>query len=266
MGRLEADAQAAHTRMTPAQPSLSLIVPAYNEAQRIESTVRAIVAHLEPRFSWFEIIVWADGDDGTRERVAGLASADPRISVGGTPERRGKGRGIREGVARSRGALVGFVDADYKTPIEEMDLILPWFDRGYDVVIGSRAVGEATIEVAQPRYRQLGSAAFGLAMHTIVGLPGIRDTQCGFKFFRGPVARDLFRRQVIDGYMFDVEVLYLAERAGHRIKEVGIRWRDDGDSRLQLVSGNWRNMLDLFRIRLHSYGEASSEEALAAGD
>jgi dolichyl-phosphate beta-glucosyltransferase len=158
------------------------------------------------------------------------------------------------------------VDADYKTPIEDLDLLLPWFDRGYDVVIGSRALGDSRIEVAQPRYRQLGSAAFGLAMHAIVGLPDIHDTQCGFKFFRREIARDLFRRQKVDGYMFDVEVLYLAERAGYRIKEVGIRWRDDGDSRLQLVSGNWRNMKDLFRIRLRTYEQASAEQALLTGD
>jgi dolichyl-phosphate beta-glucosyltransferase len=252
--------------MAPTETSLTVIVPAYNEARTIESTVTAVAAHLERRFSFFEIIVRADGDDGTRERVAALAAKDPRISVGGAVERRGKGRGIREGVARSRGAIVGFVDADYKTPIEEIDLLLPWFDEGYDVVIGSRALGDSRIEVAQPRHRQLGSAVFGLAMHAIVGLPGIRDTQCGFKFFRGAVARDLFRRQKIDGYMFDVEILYLAERAGYRIKEVGIRWRDDGDSRLQLVAGNWRNMIDLFRIRFQTYAEASSEEALAAGD
>jgi dolichyl-phosphate beta-glucosyltransferase len=246
--------------------SLSLIIPAYNEAGTIESTVRAIAAHLEPRVSWFEIIVWADGTDGTRERVAALAASDPRIAVGGTEERRGKGRGIREGVARSRGQIVGFVDADYKTPIEEMDVLLPWFEQGYDVVIGSRALGESRIEIAQPRYRQLGSAVFGLAMHAIVGLPDIRDTQCGFKFFRGAVARDLFRRQKIDGYMFDVEILYLAQRARYRIKEVGVRWRDDGDSRLQLVAGNWRNMIDLFRIRLLTYSDASAEEALVAGE
>jgi dolichyl-phosphate beta-glucosyltransferase len=252
--------------IVPLEPEISVVVPAYNEVRTIEVTVAAIGRYLEQRFASHEVIVRADGDDGTRERVAALAAADPRIAVGGTVARGGKGRGIREGVALSRGALVGFVDADYKTPIEDLDLLLPWFDRGYDVVIGSRALGDSRIEVAQPRYRQLGSAAFGLAMHAIVGLPDIHDTQCGFKFFRREIARDLFRRQKVDGYMFDVEVLYLAERAGYRIKEVGIRWRDDGDSRLQLVSGNWRNMKDLFRIRLRTYEQASAEQALLTGD
>jgi dolichyl-phosphate beta-glucosyltransferase len=86
-------------------------------------------------------------------------------------------------------------------------------------------------------------------MLLMLGLWDIHDTQCGFKFFRASVARDLFSRQRIDGYMFDVEVLHLAEQSGYHIKEVGVRWRDDGDSRLQLVAGNWRNMLDILRIR-----------------
>src|SRR5262249_10823595 len=152
-----------------------------------------------------------------------------------SPERCGKGKGIRQGVARARGQIIGFADADYKTPIEELAKILPWFERGYDVVIGSRGVADAAIGGPQPLYRRLGSQAFAVAMHLVIGLWQIHDTQCGFKFFRGSVARDLFARQRIDGYMFDVEILYLAQKLGFRIKEVGVRWRDDGDSRLQLV-------------------------------
>src|SRR5262249_53424274 len=95
----------------------------------------------------------------------------------------------------------------------------------------------------------IGSKCFWFVMQVVVGLPGIRDTQCGFKFFKGDVARDLFSRQKIDGYMFDVEVLYLAHRSRYRIKEVGVRWHDDGDSRLGLVKGNLRNALDILRIR-----------------
>jgi len=102
-------------------------------------------------------------------------------------------------------------------------------------------------------------------MHLTLGLWDIRDTQCGFKFFRGPVARDLFGRQRIDGYMFDIEILHLAERAGYRIKEVGVRWRDDADSRLDLVSGNWRNMIDILRIRFADYGRPPKAPAPVPG-
>ena len=238
-------------------PQLSLILPAYNEAGRIRPTIEQTRAYLDRRRIVHEIIVAADGDDGTREAAGELSRFDPRLSVLGGVERRGKGRGIRLGVARARGQVIGFADADFKTPIEELDKLLPWFREGYDIVIGSRCVADARIEVPQPLYRQLGSRAFGLAMHTILGLWHIHDTQCGFKFFRGGVARDLFGRGKIDGYMFDVEILHLAERGGYRIKEVGVRWRDDGDSRLQLVSGNWRNLLDVCRIRLTRYAPAA---------
>ena len=235
---------------------LSLVVPAYNEARRIRHTLEAMTSHLAARGLPYEIIVAADGDDGTREIAASLAADDPRIQVLGDAERRGKGHGIRLGVARARGRIVGFVDGDEKTPIEELDRLLPWLDR-FDVVIGSRGLADSRVEVPQPLYRRLGSRAFGLVLHAILGLRHVRDTQCGFKVFRGDVARDLFARQRIDGYMFDVEILHLAFRSGYRVKEIGIRWRDDRDSRLELVAGNWRNLVDLLRIRLRRYPEAS---------
>jgi dolichyl-phosphate beta-glucosyltransferase len=232
---------------------LSLIVPAYNESRSIRGTLQAMQAYLNRQSYTYEIIVAADGDDGTRELATQMAACDARISVVGSVQRCGKGRGIRQGVARARGQFIGFLDADYKTPIEELDKLLPWFAHGFDVVIGSRAVPEAHIEVPQPFHRWLGSRVFAIGMHLLVGLWNIHDTQCGFKFFRGGVARQLFACQKIDGYMFDVEVLSLAVRNNFRIKEVGVRWRDDGDSRLQLVGGNWRNMLDLLRICFGKY-------------
>ena len=236
---------------------LSLVVPAYNEAGRIRRTLECMRSHLTARGLDYEIIVAADGGDGTREIVAALSADDPRLGVLGDPRRGGKGRGIRMGVARARGRVVGFVDADDKTPIEEMDKLLPWLERGFDVVIGSRGLADSQVEVPQAAYRRLGSRAFGMAMHALVGLRDVRDTQCGFKFFRGGVARDLFARQRIDGYMFDVEILHLAHRSGYRVKEVGVRWRDDRDSRLDLVAGNWRNLVDLLRIRLGRYPPAA---------
>ena len=127
--------------------------------------------------------------------------------------------------------------------------MLPWFEQDYDIVIGSRGVDGSDIRPSQKWYRRLGSKGFGMLMRPLIGLYGIKDTQCGFKFFRAEVAREIFSRQRIDGYMFDVEVLSLALRAGYRIREVGVAWQDDGDTRLRLVSGNWKNLKDLFRIR-----------------
>lgn len=231
-----------------ALPRLSLIVPAFNEVATIQTTLRAISDYLTPRGYAFELIVSADGTDGTREAAAALVSELP-VKVMGAPQRRGKGRGVREGVLAATGDVVGFLDADYKVAVDEIEKILPWFDRGYDIVIGSRGAADSNVRVRQPWYRRVGSKGFALVMRPLVGLYGIKDTQCGFKFFRAKVAADLFARQTIDGYMFDVEVLSLALRAGYAVKEVGVNWQDDGDTRLRMVSGNWKNLKDLFRIR-----------------
>jgi dolichyl-phosphate beta-glucosyltransferase len=232
-------------------PRLSLIIPAYNEVATIQRTLRAIRDYLAPRGVAFELIVSADGTDGTREAAAALAGELP-VSVMGKPERRGKGCGVREGMLAATGDIVGFLDADYKVTIDEIEKILPWFEQGYDVVIGSRGAAGADIRVRQKWYRRLGSRVFAMIMRPLIGLRGIADTQCGFKFFRADVARDLFSRQRIDGYMFDVEILSLALRANYQLKEVGVRWQDDGDTRLKLVSGNWKNFKDLLRIRFGS--------------
>jgi dolichyl-phosphate beta-glucosyltransferase len=244
--------------------SISLIIPAYNEVNCIAQTIKEAKAYFEDQGYSYEVIVSADGSDGTRELVAEMARADPTLKVIGSVERCGKGYGIRQGIMLARGDIVGFVDADNKTPIEEFDSFEPWLRDGYEVVIGSRALPESRIERAQPVYRRLGSSGFGLFMHAVVGLPDIVDTQCGFKFFQRHAAVDLFGRQRIDGYMYDVEILYLAQQAGYRIAQVPVRWRDDGDSRLALLSGNIRNVIDIFRIRfgspLHSQSIVAKEE------
>jgi dolichyl-phosphate beta-glucosyltransferase len=175
------------------------------------------------------------------------------VRVIGSPERGGKGRGVREAMALARGNIAGYADADNKVPIEEFDKFRAWLSASqgprYDVAIGSRSMQDSQIERRQPLYRQWGGKGFGLFMHAAVGLEGITDTQCGFKFFTRAAAREIFSRLQIDGYMFDVEILVVARRLGYAIQQVPIRWRDDGDSRLALVSGNLRNVIDIFRIR-----------------
>jgi dolichyl-phosphate beta-glucosyltransferase len=234
-------------------PSLGIIVPAYNEAATISRTLAAIEGYLEAKGFGYDVIVCADGNDGTRDVAAAFAGAHSRFSVIGSSERGGKGRAVRNGIERARGDVIGFIDADYKTPVEEIEKMLPWFEQGYDVVIGSRRVGAASVEIPQPLYRRLGSRAFALAMRQLVGLHGIRDTQCGFKFFTRSAARRLFSLQRIDGYMFDVEILRLARLLNYRIREVGVRWQDDGDSRYDPIGGTWKNARDLLRIRRMRY-------------
>ena len=241
---------------------VSLILPAYNEAATIASTIRETGSYFRSRGLRYEIIVAADGDDGTRELARETASQGEPVRVIGNQARSGKGRGVREAMALARGDIAGYADADNKVPIEEFDKFRPWLSpslnpslnpslsQRYDVVVGSRSMRDSQIERRQPLYRQLGGKGFGLFMHAVVGLRGITDTQCGFKFFTRAAAREIFSRQQIDGYMFDVEILVLAERLGYRIQQVPIRWRDDGDSRLALLGGNLRNVIDIFRIRL----------------
>jgi glycosyltransferase involved in cell wall biosynthesis len=232
----------------PERPYLSLILPAYNEVQRIAQTVGEAQLYLGGRGFSHEIIVAADGDDGTREKVAEMAQADPTLHVMGSAQRRGKGYGIRQAVLQASGQIIGFADADNKTPVNDFDQLDPWLRKGYDVVVGSRGMRQSRIERAQPLYRRWGSKAFTFFMHAMIGLSDIRDTQCGFKFFQRAVALDLFSRQRINGYMFDVEILYLAERGGYRIAQVPVRWRDDADSRFG-VGEAVEDTLDILRIR-----------------
>lgn len=230
-------------------PYISLIFPAYNEARRIANTVAEAKAYFNARGFTHEIIVSADGNDGTREIVKEMSQTDPALKVIGNVERKGKGYGIRQTIPLAQGKIVGFADADNKTPIDEFDKFEPLLRQGYDLVIGSRGMRESRIERQQPFHRRIGSFGFGIFMHLVVGLYNIVDTQCGFKFFQRAVAADLFARQRIDGYMYDVEILYLAHRTGYKIAQVPIRWRDDGDSRLQMLGGNIRNFMDILRIR-----------------
>lgn len=239
------------------EPEISLILPAYNEARVIAQTIGEAAGYFDRVGLRYEIVVAADGSDGTRETVRAMARRNPALQVIGEDGRRGKGRGIREAVALATGVVIGYADADNKVPIEEYEKFRPWLAQGIEVVIGTRGAG-AVIEQRQPLYRRIGSRGFHWFMQTAVGLPGIEDTQCGFKFFRRAAAKELFRRQKIDNYMFDVEILSLARRLRYRIQQVPIRWRDDADSRLDLIAGNLRNVRDIFRIGLtHRLGKPS---------
>lgn len=239
-------------------PYLSVILPAYNEAKSIERTLSAVRAFLDAQSYTYEVIVAADGDDNTPEIVHEIGRGWPPLQLSAEYGRHGKGHGLRRGMALAQGEVIGFLDADYKTPIDELTKMLPWLGNGYDVVVGSRGMADSRVGRKQRWYRQVGSRGFGLVMHAVVGLHHIHDTQCGFKFFTRLAAREIFRRARIDGYMCDVEILWLAERLGFAVREVGISWNDDGDSRLELVRGNIRNGLDLFRIRFGRYQDFES--------
>jgi dolichyl-phosphate beta-glucosyltransferase len=238
---------------------LSLIIPAFNEAARLTRHLEHLIGFLSTRPYTTELLVVSDGStDGTRLVVdAAFAAVDPSGPLVASCieyfPNAGKGRAVRTGVLASRGNHVAFTDADLSTPIEEVDralTVLTALDNpGSRIVIGSRAVRGARIGKRQPLYRQLSARLFNLLRDGITGVHTLRDTQCGLKVFDGPLARAIFAMQVIDGFMFDVETVYIAQRLGIVISELGVAWDDDPDSRVKLSSA-FRLLPDLLRIRM----------------
>lgn len=229
-------------------PELTLVIPAYNEAARLGRTLGAVRDYLASEFSDWEIVVVDDGSVDDTVRVASeILGDDPRVQIVRLPENRGKGAAVRAGVLRSGGSRVLFSDADFSTPIEDERLLRAALDAGADVVIASRALPDSRVERAQNVFRESLGKLFNWLIRRL-GLTRFRDTQCGFKMFRGEVARELFSRARIDGFAFDVEVLLLAERAGLAIAEVPVQWRNDPSSRLGVVSAPTAIVAELIRI------------------
>lgn len=245
-------------------PYLSLIIPAYNEGTRLGETLRAVVEYLsECEYAWELLVV----DDGSADNTLALARdfAHRRgcaaIRIIANPHR-GKAYAVRTGVAASYGKIVGFTDADLATPIDTIAAVFPLFAGGADVVIGSRE-SRGAVRQDEPAYRHVMGRVFNLLVQ-VVALPGIQDTQCGFKFFRGPVARDLFaaarlyaddapppRGPAVTG--FDVELLYLARRKGYHISDVPVRWQYIAESKVSPIRDTLRNFRDLLMVRVNSW-------------
>ncbi|MGY1499742.1 glycosyltransferase [Streptomyces sp. QTS52] len=213
---------------------LTVVVPAYNEEQRLGPTLAAITGHLrenEGRWGDWEVVVVDDGStDGTRDIVTGLA--DPRVQLVTSPRNRGKGNALRLGVAASRGARVLVTDADLAAPIEELELLDRALTEGHAAAIGSRSVPGATIEHHQHRVRELLGRAGNLLIRR-VAVPGIRDTQCGFKLFDGDRARTAFAASRLNGWGIDVEVLQHFRRADWPVAEIPVRWAHQSGSKVR---------------------------------
>lgn len=233
----------------PAAPALTVIIPAYNEQQRLPQHLGHVLAYLREHFPSFELIVV---DDGSRDQTAAAVNAalagEPRARLLAYQPNRGKGYAIRHGVLASQGERVVFLDADLSTPIEEIPRALAQLQHA-DIVIGSRDLPSSNIKVQQPLFRRLASEIFKWARLLTVGLWRLSDTQCGFKAYRGPLARQLFSRALVDRFMFDVEILYLADRAGQRIVEMPVQWTDAPGSKVKFWQGLRDMLRDLWRIR-----------------
>lgn len=226
---------------------LSVVVPCFNEAPRLPASLRTAGSYLQGRVT-FELILVDDGSsDVTQNLIEEAAAAHEYVHGVTLPVNRGKGRALAEGIARSRGELVLISDADFSTPIEELPRLEEAIAAGADIAIGSRAKRGAR-EVDQPLHRRLMGKGFNLFVQGIL-LPGIWDTQCGFKLFRGDVARELFEQLSTDGFAYDVEVLFRARRSGYRIKEVPVRWINSTNTSVHAVRHSREMLRDVLRIR-----------------
>jgi dolichyl-phosphate beta-glucosyltransferase len=230
--------------------SISIVIPAFNEERRILPTLRMIDDYLRDNARRYEIIVVDDGSsDNTLEVVRGGSERFGHIRLIGNEINRGKGFSVKRGVLSAHHDLVLISDADLSTPIEEVAKFLPWVEKGYDVVIGSRALRESDIIRKQPWYRQTMGKTFNFLVRIIV-LGGFRDTQCGFKMFRAAAGKKVFESLKTERFAFDVEALLRAKKIGYRIKEVPVRWVNSPQSRVRVLRDSARMFLDLVCIRL----------------
>jgi dolichyl-phosphate beta-glucosyltransferase len=230
---------------------LSVVIPAFNEEQRIGATLWALREGLAAYpFDW-EIRVVDDGSqDDTAKVVAAVQRADPRVKLESRPHL-GKGAAARFGFLRARGDLRFLCDADLSMPAREISKFLAKVPAQCDIAIGSRE-GAGARRVGEPLYRHLLGRVFNAYVRTNL-LPGRHDTQCGFKLFTARAVEAVFAVARLDGWAFDTEVLFIAERQGWRVKEVPIEWHYRDRSHVSALRDSWRMMLDIARIRINAF-------------
>lgn len=233
---------------------VSLVIPAYNEEQRLPAYLNNIRAYLD-QCPWpAEVLVVDDGSrDGTAAYVCGVAATDPRIRLVQQPMNQGKGKAVERGVFEARGRYVLFTDADGATPIAELDKLLAAVGERAEIAIGSRRQVSAEAERERTGLRQLMGNVF-YSVVNFLAVPGIRDTQCGFKLFRTDVARELFRDLNEAGWAFDVELLYRAQLFGYGIAEVPVNWHEVAGSKVNPLKDAMKMFLAIFRIRRRNAG------------
>jgi len=230
--------------------SISIVIPAYNEEKRLPATLDAVLACLRARNLDFEVLVVNDGStDGTPALVERWRAANPEVRLVSNPGNRGKGYSVRHGMLEAFNDWVLFSDADLAAPIEEADKLLAAVaEQKADAAIGSRAVDRSLIEVHESRFREFAGICFNRIVRLVTGLR-FWDTQCGFKLFSRRAAREVFRRQRLDGFGFDVEVLVIARLLGYRTVEVPVRWRHGEGTKVRMLNDSLRMFADVFQIR-----------------
>ncbi len=233
-----------------AAPFLSIIIPAYNEEHRLPQTFELLFAFLESQVYQSEVIVVENGSqDRTYEVASGYASTHPQLRVIRSFER-GKGLAVKRGMLEAQGEYRFMCDADFSMPVTEINRFLPPVLDGYDIAIASREAPGA-VRYCEPHYRHFIGRGFNTLIR-IMALPGLHDTQCGFKCFPARIAEDLFRRQTLPGWSFDVEILYIARKLGYRILEIPISWYFNPESKIRVIKDSFQMGFDLLTIRMNA--------------
>lgn len=230
---------------------ISVVIPAYNEESCIENALSTISDYLGKNFVNFEIIVVDDGSrDDTFSIISQAAKKMPNLKVLRNSLNSGKGYSVKRGVLAASFPWILFSDADLSTPIEELGACRKYFNDGVDIVIGSRALKQSRIAKRQKFLRMSMGKTFNFLVQLFL-FRGIKDTQCGFKIIRRDVARQLFGSQRLNGFCFDVEILYIAKKKTYIIKEHPVKWVNREDSRVSIVSDPVKMFRDIFSIKLN---------------
>lgn len=229
---------------------LSIVIPAYNEGQRIAKTLSRIYDFLKTKKYDYKVIVVDDGssDDTVLKARESLLGKEGMLEVVSNGVNIGKGRAVKNGILNSDGEYLLFSDADLSTPIEEVDKLFTHIEKGADAVIGSRSAAGSKVVVHQSWYRELMGKTFNMFVKLLL-IRDFNDTQCGFKLFKGKVVRDIAGLMRIDGFAFDVEMLYIARSKGYKIKEAGISWENSTESKVKFFHSPASMFIDLFRIK-----------------
>ncbi|APG26979.1 hypothetical protein A7E78_03505 [Syntrophotalea acetylenivorans] len=231
---------------------LSVIVPAYNEQNRIIHSLPKLLREVERRFLDFEIIIVDDGsNDDTAKIVKKFTAINKKVRLISYRHNMGKGHAVRTGVLAAKKDYVLYCDADLSTPFREVRKLLKAIDDGCDIAIGSRARKDTRILKRQPVYRVLMGKTFNKIVK-LLAVSEINDTQCGFKCFKAAIALDIFKDCYIDGFSFDVEMLYIAKKRDFKVKEVGVLWTNDTQSKVHPIYHSLQMFKDLVIIRSYA--------------
>jgi glycosyltransferase involved in cell wall biosynthesis len=244
-------------------PQLSIVIPAYNESQRIEATLERVLFCVQERGWDAEVLVVDDGStDDTTEIVQKWMVQHPRLHLVLNPGNRGKGYSVRNGLLQAAGEIVMFTDADLSSPMEEAERLIEALHAGADVAIGSRWLDKQKQTVHQPLYRRFFGRCFNWVTRKVMGLP-FKDTQCGFKAFKREAAQTIFRLQTIERWGFDPEILFIARKLKYTIVEVPVTWGHDERSRISYLKDGMKMLEEMGQIRTNSV-RGRYDEAIAA--